>query len=65
VYVQYVRVYSRPQIKVGGKKESHILQFLTVVYGLDEPGLKYRLGPGIFLFSGSSKPALGFSQLLV
>jgi len=42
----YVRVYSRPQIKVGGKKESHIL---TAVYGLDKPGLEFRLGQGIFL----------------
>jgi hypothetical protein len=54
----YVRLYSRLQIKVGGKKESHILQ-LFVVYGLDEPGFKSRLGQGIFLFSRSSKLALG------
>jgi hypothetical protein len=32
--------------------------FLSVVYGLDEPGIKSRLGQEIFLFSRSPKLAL-------
>ena len=40
----YVRVYSRPQIKVGGKKESHILPFFDCRVRAGRAGFKIPAG---------------------